>query len=82
MTNWLRRPRGALGLGLTGALAGSAAGAIINLAFVVRTGSRPDPPFPIILGVFGFIAGVALSGLLRLRRRGHGTDRTAKRDGA
>lgn len=69
MTNWLRRPRGALGMGLMGAIVGGAAGVIINLGFVVRTGSRPDPPFPIMLGVSGFIAGVVGAGLLKLVRR-------------
>jgi hypothetical protein len=59
-------------MGLTWALAGGAAGAIINLVFVLRTGSRPDAPFPIMLSAFGFIAGVVFSGVLRLvnsRRR-------------
>ncbi len=72
MKQWVRRIRGALGMGLTWAVAGSAAGAIISLGFVVRTGSRPDAPFPIMLGALGFVAGVAFSGVLRLvegRRR-------------
>ena len=72
MKTWLRRIRGALGMGLTWAIAGSAAGAIISLGFVVRTGSRPDAPFPIMLGALGFVAGLAFSGVLRLaegRRR-------------
>jgi hypothetical protein len=81
MKNWLRRPRGALGMGLTAALAGGAAGAIINLVFVVRTGRRPDPPFPILLGVFGFIAGVLFSGLLRLGRGGRRPEHRSRRDG-
>lgn len=72
MKTWVRRIRGALGMGLTWAIAGGAAGTIISLGFVVRTGSRPDAPFPIMLGALGFVAGVAFSGVLRLvegRRR-------------
>jgi hypothetical protein len=59
-------------MGLIWAFAGSAAGMIISLGFVVRTGSRPDAPFPIMLGALGFVAGVAFSGVLALvegRRR-------------
>ena len=72
MKQWLRRIRGTIGMGLTWAVAGGAVGTIINLGFVVRTGSRPDAPFPIMLGALGFIAGVAFSGVLMLvegRRR-------------
>jgi hypothetical protein len=66
MKQWVRRIRGAIGMGLTWAVAGSAAGAIISLGFVVRTGSRPDAPFPIMFGALGFIAGVLFAGVLRL----------------
>lgn len=72
MKTWLRRIRGAIGLGLAWAVAGGVAGTIISLGFVVRTGSRPDAPFPIMLGALGFVAGVVFSGVLRLvegRRR-------------
>jgi hypothetical protein len=72
MKQALRRIRGAIGMGLTWAVAGAAAGAIVSLGFLVRTGSRPDAPFPIMLGALGFVAGVAFSGVLRLvegRRR-------------
>ena len=72
MTKWLRRVRGALGMGLTWALAGGAAGAIISLGFVIGTGSRPDAPFPIMFAALGFIAGLIFSGVLTLvegRRR-------------
>jgi hypothetical protein len=72
MQKLLRRVRGAIGMGLTWALAGGAAGTIISLGFLLRTGSRPDAPFPIMLGAFGFIAGLVFSGVLRLvegRRR-------------
>jgi drug/metabolite transporter (DMT)-like permease len=66
MKTWLRRTRGAIGMGLVWAVAGGVAGTIINLGFLVRTGSRPDAPFPIMLGALGFIAGVVFSGVLRL----------------
>ena len=69
MTKWSRRIRGAIGMGLTWAVAGGAAGTIINLGFLVRTGSRPDAPFPIMLGAFGFVAGVIFSGVLGLVER-------------
>ena len=72
MKKWLRRIRGAIGMGVTWAVAGGAAGTIISLGFLMRTGSRPDAPFPIMLGAFGFVAGVVFSGVLRFiegRRR-------------
>jgi hypothetical protein len=72
MKTWSRRIRGAIGMGLAWAAAGGVAGTIISLGFLVRTGSRPDAPFPIMLGALGFIAGVVFSGVLRLvegRRR-------------
>ena len=72
MRKSLRRIRGALGMGLTWAVAGGVAGTIVNLGFLVRTGSRPDAPFPIMLGAFGFVAGVVFSAVLALvegRRR-------------
>ena len=69
MKTWLRRARGALGMGLTFAVAGGAIGTIISLGFLVRTGSRPDAPFPIMLGALGFIAGVAFAGVLLVVER-------------
>jgi hypothetical protein len=59
-------------MGLTWAVAGGAVGTIVSLAILVRTGSRPDAPFPIMLGAFGFVTGVVFSGVLTLfegRRR-------------
>jgi hypothetical protein len=72
MKKWLRRIRGALGTGLTWAVAWGGAGTIVMLGFLLRTGSRPDAPFPLVFGVFGFVAGVIFSGVLGLvegRRR-------------
>jgi hypothetical protein len=72
MKKWLRRVRGALGMGLTWAAAWGIAGNLVTLGFLLKTGSRPDAPFPIMFGVFGFGAGVVFSGVLGLvegRRR-------------
>lgn len=68
MGNWLRRIRGAIGMGFTWAVAWSAAGLVPRWVL----GFNPDAPFPIIFGVLGFMAGVTFSGLLVLiegRRR-------------
>ncbi|MEO6525745.1 MAG: hypothetical protein ABIP93_03905 [Gemmatimonadaceae bacterium] len=62
MWKWLRRIRGAIGMGFTWGAAWSAAG--IVLAVVTRF--RADAPFPLVFGVFGFIAGVIFSALLAL----------------
>jgi hypothetical protein len=72
MKPWWRRIRGAIGMGLTWAVAWSGAGAIVMLGFLLRTGSRPDAPFPLMFGFFGFVAGVIFSsvlGLIEGRRR-------------
>src|SRR5256885_16352866 len=62
MRKWLRRIRGAIGMGFTWGAAWSGAG--IMLAVVARF--RADAPFPLIFGVLGFIAGVIFSALLAL----------------
>jgi hypothetical protein len=72
MKTWLKRIRGAVGMALTFAVAGAVIGAIIALGFVVRTGSRPDALFPLMLGALGFVTGLLFSGVLMLmegRRR-------------
>lgn len=72
MMKWLRRIRGAIGMGLSWAVVWGGAGTIITLGFLLVTGSRPDAPFPLMLGAFGFVAGVIFSGVLGLvegRRR-------------
>jgi len=72
MKKWLRRIRGAIGMGLTWAAAWGAAGTITMLGFLLVTGSRPDAPCPLMFAVFGFVAGVIFSGVLGLvegRRR-------------
>src|SRR3954468_12930720 len=72
MKTWLRRARGAIGIGLTWAVAWSGAGVLVTLGFVLRTGSRPDAPFPLMFAAAGFVAGLLFSGVLGLvegRRR-------------
>jgi hypothetical protein len=68
MPKWLRRIRGAIGMGFTWAAAWFAAGLVPRWVL----GFNADVPFPLVFGVLGFIAGVTFSGLLVLaegRRR-------------
>jgi hypothetical protein len=65
MRKWLRRIRGAIGMGVMWAAAWSAAGMIPRWVL----GFNPDAPFPIIFGVLGFIAGLTFSGLVVLTER-------------
>ena len=68
MGTFLRRVRGAIGMGITWAIALGVVGSVPRWAFGVDT----DAPIPIIFGAFGFIAGVTVSALLVLaegRRR-------------
>ncbi len=73
MKTWLRRVRGAIGMGLTWGAAWFAAGMIIMLGFLLTTGSTgADVPYPLGFGALGFVAGVTFSGVLGLvegRRR-------------
>jgi hypothetical protein len=62
---WLRRIRGAIGMGFTWAAAWSIAGLIPRWVF----GFNTDVPFPLVFGVLGFVAGVTFSGLLMLTER-------------
>lgn len=69
MKKWMRRIRGAIGMGLTWAVAWFAAGLILLL--VVGLGAA-DVPFPLFFALLGFLAGVTFSGVLGLvegRRR-------------
>jgi hypothetical protein len=70
MGKWLRRIRGTVGMGLTWAVAWSAAGLVPRWVF----GFNTDAPFPLIFGVLGFIAGVIFSGLLMLTEGRRGFD--------
>ena len=68
MRNWLRRIRGAIGMGVTWAVACGAVGFVPRWVFGINT----DVPIGLLFGVFGFVAGVTFSGLLMLtegRRR-------------
>ena len=62
MEKWLRRIRGAIGIGFTWTAAWSAAGLVPRWVL----GFNPDAPFPIIFGLLGFVAGVTFSGLVVL----------------
>lgn len=70
MGKWMRRIRGAIGMGITWAVAWSAAGLVPRWLF----GFNTDAPFPIIFGVLGFIAGVIFSGILMLTEGRRGFD--------
>jgi hypothetical protein len=68
MRKWLRRIRGAIGMGFIWGAVWSAVGLIPRWLL----GFNADAPFPLILGVLGFIAGVTFSSILALtegRRR-------------
>ena len=69
MEGGLRRIRGAVGMGLTWALAWFGAGMLLLL---IVGPDAADVPFPLGFGAFGFVAGVAFSGVLGIvegRRR-------------
>ena len=68
MRKWLRRIRGAIGMGFTWGAVWSSAGIVL----AVVTGFDADAPFPLVFGVLGFIAGVTFSAFLAVtegRRR-------------
>lgn len=68
MGKWLRRIRGAIGMGFTW----GAAWAVAGFLLAVVTRFKADAPFPLIFGVLGFLAGVIFSAFLALtegRRR-------------
>jgi hypothetical protein len=73
MKQWLRRVRGAIGMGLAWAAAWFGAGMLLLLALLLVTGSTgADVPYPLGFGAFGFVAGVMFSGVLGIvegRRR-------------
>lgn len=70
MHTWLRRVRGAIGMGLTWGVAWFAAGMIMMLGLLITTGSTgADVPYPVGFGALGFLAGVTFSGVLGLLAR-------------
>lgn len=67
MTSWLRRIRGALGMGLAWGLAWFGAGMVLLL---VVGPDAADVPFPLGFGLLGFLAGILFSLILGLVERG------------
>ncbi|MCK7577394.1 MAG: hypothetical protein MZV65_17245 [Chromatiales bacterium] len=63
MQKWLRRIRGAIGMGLTWAAAWFGAGMVLLLIVGL---DAADVPFPLFFGLLGFLAGVTFSGILGL----------------
>src|SRR6184192_3526479 len=70
MQKWLRRIRGATGMGFTWGAVWSAAGLVPRWVF----GFNADVPFPIVFGVLGFIAGLIFSAVLALTEGGRTLD--------
>ena len=67
MNKWLRRIRGAFGMGLAWGFAWFGAGMIMLLGMLVTTGSTgADVPYPLGFGLLGFLGGVTFSGVLGL----------------
>jgi hypothetical protein len=62
MAEWLRRIRGAIGMGVTWGVAWS----LVGVLLAVVTGFKADAPFPLIFGVLGFCAGIIFSAFLAL----------------
>ena len=61
MKTWVKRIRGAIGIGLTWAAAWFGAGMV--LLFIVGFGAA-DVPFPLFFGLLGFLAGATFSAIL------------------
>ena len=62
MGTWVRRIRGAIGMGITWAAVWFAAGSVPRWVFGVNT----DAPLPLVFGVFGLMAGMVFSAVLAL----------------
>ncbi len=67
MRKWMRRIRGAVGLGLTWAAAWFGGGAIVGLLF--GGGFATIIPVSVVFAVMGFIGGAAFSGVLGIAER-------------
>ena len=61
MEKWLRRIRGAIGMGLTWAIAWFGAGMVLLL---IIGPDAADVPFPLGFGLLGFLAGATFSGVV------------------
>lgn len=70
MGKWMRRIRGAIGMGITWGVAWGLVGSVPRWLF----GFNTDVPFPLVFGVLGFIAGVIFSGILMLTEGRRGFD--------
>lgn len=57
-----------LRIGLFWAVAWGGAGVIVALGFVLASGSRPDPPVPLMMSVLGFSSGILFVAVQRLLR--------------
>lgn len=66
MSGWLRRIRGAIGMGITWGVAWLAAGLVL---LVIVGPNAADVPFPLFFGLLGFLAGLLFSGVLGLVER-------------
>src|SRR5690606_7137877 len=66
MSNWMRRIRGAVGMGITWALAWFGAGLVL---LVIVGPNAADVPFPLFFGLLGFLGGLVFSGILGLVER-------------
>jgi hypothetical protein len=69
MKRWLRRIRGALGMGVVWGLAWFGAGMVLLL---IVGPDAADVPFPLGFGLLGFLAGTLFSAILALVERGRG----------
>ena len=70
MQKWLRRIRGAIGIGLIWGAVWSGVGTLPRWVFGVET----DVPIPLVLGVLGFLAGLVFSSLLAVTEGRRGLD--------
>lgn len=66
MSTWVRRIRGAVGMGLTWAAAWFGAGMVLLL---IVGPDAADVPFPLGFGFLGFLAGVTFSAVLGVAER-------------
>ena len=71
MTNWGRRIRGAIRMGLVWAAAGAVAGALLARV----PGLDSDLPFPLLFAPLGFITGGIFAAILAAVEGGRGFDR-------
>lgn len=66
MKRWMRKVRGAIGMGLTWATAWFTAGMVLLL---IVGPDAADVPFPLFFGLLGFLAGVTFSAILGIAER-------------